>query len=82
MTENQVVHALNIIPLSIDGLYVIVHTPSKSFKGYVTLDDPLYSILRIHSTTSTSDYFIDIATITAIEGFVNADGQEGPHDAP
>ena len=76
MTPEQVAHALNLIVPQSDGRHVTVRTPSFEYVGYLNLKEPTYGILRISSTISSCDYFIDITHISSIEGFVEGEGQE------
>jgi len=76
MTPEQVAHALNLIVPQSDGRYITARTPSCAYTGYVNLKEPCYGILRISSTTSAWDYFIDITHLSSIEGFVEGEGQD------
>jgi len=78
MTPEQVAHALTLITPQSDGRHVIVRTPSHEYPGYVSFKEPMHGILRIASSTSSCDYFIDITHIASIEGFVEGEGQEEP----
>jgi len=81
MNQDQVDHALNLITSESDGKHITVKTPSHTYHGYVELREPCFGILRLSSTLSTGDYFIDITHITSIEGYVSGAGQDYDPDS-
>ena len=80
MTQDQVSSILKSIPPQSDGIHIVVHTPSHSYKGYANQHEPIYGILRLdtlhldtlHDTHTLFSYFIDIAQITIIEAATKA----------
>lgn len=69
MTQDQINSILKTIPPQSDGIHIVVHTPSHSYRGYTHQHEPIYGILRIDYLSKS--FFIDIAQITLIEAITD-----------